>query len=269
MIREIRSRSIRVDMGETAGHMARQAGGTHDCRLRGCSYGGVEFLEAVPGDGSLERVVQEAMGDQRLAVIGRPDKGLAPGVGKGIAGLDPSVPVKHGPVVCHAFESAAHPRVYGMIGTLEGKNREVEAAIASAREPGLLGIDQAEIGRIEASLANSADRSSSSGKIGKAQSRRSAVGGPVLQPHPGLGYDPERSFRADHEAIGTRSRTRTRQSTALQNPGRRDHTQAFNEVVDVGVERGVVAAGAGRDPAAEGREGEGLWKMPEREPGRP
>ena len=45
---------------------------------------------------------------------------------------------------------------------------------------------------------------------------------------------------------------------ALQRAGRRHHARAFDEVVDVGVERGVVAARAGGDPAAQGRAAIGL-----------
>src|SRR5437870_7538604 len=58
-------------------------------------------------------------------------------------------------------------------------------------------------------------------------------------------------------------------------PARLDHArgrndaQRLHELVDVGVERRVVAAGAGRDPAAERRELERLREVAEREPVRP
>ena len=91
---------------------------------------------------------------------------------------------------------------------------------------------------------------------------------PVLKPHPGLGDDAERAFRADHQPVRAGTCAGARQAAALHDAGRRHRTQAFHELVDVGVERGVVAAGARRDPAAEGREAEGLREVPEREPRR-
>ena len=52
-------------------------------------------------------------------------------------------------------------------------------------------------------------------------------------------------------------------------PLRREHADRFHEVVDVGVVRGVVAARAGGDPAAERREAERLGEVAQREPVRP
>ena len=94
------------------------------------------------------------------------------------------------------------------------------------------------------------------------------MGGAVLQSHPGLGDDAERTFRADHQAVRARACAGARQAAAFQHARRRHRAQALHELVDVGVERGVVAAGAGGDPAAEGREAEGLREVPEREPRR-
>ena len=94
------------------------------------------------------------------------------------------------------------------------------------------------------------------------------MGGAVLQPHPGLGDDAERAFGADHQAIRARARAGARQAAALDNAGRRHRAQAFHELVDVGVERGVVTAGSRGDPAAEGGEAEGLREVPQRQPRR-
>ena len=73
----------------------------------------MEFLEAVPGDRGLEGVVQQAVGDQPLAVVGRTDEGLAPGIGQRVARLSRRLRVEVGTVVGHAFQRAAHPGVYG------------------------------------------------------------------------------------------------------------------------------------------------------------
>ena len=42
-----------------------------------------------------------------------------------------------------------------------------------------------------------------------------------------------------------------------------DGSEAFDEIVDMGIERGEVPAGPGRDPAAEGGEFEALRVVPD------
>jgi len=49
----------------------------------------------------------------------------------------------------------------------------------------------------------------------------------------------------------------------------RDRTDRFDEVVDVRMERGVVAAGTRREPSAERRELERLREVPQRQTVRP
>ena len=57
-----------------------------------------------------------------------------------------------------------------------------------------------------------------------------------------------------------------RQPAAPPIPSRGDRPHGLDQVVDVGVERREVTAGAGGDPAAQGRELERLWEMAKRQP---
>src|SRR5699024_9633032 len=55
----------------------------------------------------------------------------------------------------------------------------------------------------------------------------------------------------------------------LRDPGGGDDPERLGQVVDVGVAGGVVAAGPGGEPAADGGELEGLREMPQRVARRP
>ena len=63
-----------------------------------------------------------------------------------------------------------------------------------------------------------------------------------------------------------RARSRAGQAARFHGAGRRHRAHAFDEIVNVRVEGGEVAARAGGDPAAESRELEALRIVPDREP---
>ncbi len=65
--------------------------------------------------------------------------------------------------------------------------------------------------------------------------------------------------------VGARPGAGAGQAAALPPALRREHAHRLDEVVDVGVVRGVVAARAGGDPAAERREAEALREVAQRE----
>ena len=79
------------------------------------------------------------------------------------------------------------------------------------------------------------------------------------------GDDAEDALAADHHPVGRRPGTRAGQPARLPPALRRQHPHRLDEVVDVGVVGGVVAAGAGGDPAAERREPERLREVAQRE----
>ena len=80
----------------------------------------------------------------------------------------------------------------------------------------------------------------------------------LAQPHPGFGDDAEDALGADEHAVGAGPGAGAGQAARLQRADRRHHPRALDEIVDVGVERGVVAARAGGDPAAQRRAAIGL-----------
>ena len=88
---------------------------------------------------------------------------------------------------------------------------------------------------------------------------------PVLEPHPGLGDDAENAFGADEQPVGAGPGAGAGQAARLDDAARRHHAQAFDEIVDMGVERGEMAARARRDPAAQCRILEALREMPQRQ----
>ncbi len=87
----------------------------------------------------------------------------------------------------------------------------------------------------------------------------------VLHPHPRLGDDAERALGAEEQPVRGRPGAGSGQPPRLAHPDRGDDPQRFGQVVDVGVEGGEVPAGAGGQPAAEGREPEGLREVPQRQ----
>ena len=88
---------------------------------------------------------------------------------------------------------------------------------------------------------------------------------PVLEAHPGLGDHAEDALGAYEQAVRGGPGPRGRQPSRLDDTRRCQHAQRLHEVVDVGVERRVVAARARRDPAAEARELEALREVAQRE----
>ena len=92
-----------------------------------------------------------------------------------------------------------------------------------------------------------------------------AEGWPLLQTQPALCDDAERSLRTQHEAVRAWAGAAARQAARLEPALWREHSRRFDEVVDVGVVGGVVAAGARRHPAADGGPREALRKVAQRQ----
>ena len=116
---------------------------------------------------------------------------------------------------------------------------------------------------IEPGLGDRSDRAGGGEEIGEADGAAGAKARPVLQPHPRLGDHPENALRADEQAVGAGAGAGAGQAARLDDAARRDDAQAFDEIVDMGVEGGEMAARPGRDPAAQCRILEALRKMPQ------
>ena len=106
-------------------------------------------------------------------------------------------------------------------------------------------------------------------QLGKVTPGGGAERRPILDAHPRLGDDPERPFAAEHHAVRAWAGAAPRQPPRLPPPARSEHARRLNEVIDVGVIGGVVAAGARRDPAAERGAREALREVTQRVAMRP
>jgi hypothetical protein len=86
-----------------------------------------------------------------------------------------------------------------------------------------------------------------------------------LQSDPGSRNHAQDSFRADEHAVGTRPGTRSGKSARLQHANWCHDAQAFDEIVDVGMKTGEMAARSRRNPAAKRRKFKTLREVPQRE----
>ena len=138
-----------------------------------------------------------------------------------------------------------------MVVVLEGEDDDRLPAVAEAIEIGLAGVEQPHVGGVEGRLANRAHRLGGLVDIVEQHRSAAAMGRPVLQPHPGFGDDAEGALGADHQTVGAGAGAGAGQAAAFHRAGRGHHAQAFDEIVDMGIEGGEMAAGAGGDHAAE------------------
>ena len=268
-------RAVGIDVREAARHAAAP---THagDGVARRLHHLGMELLEAVPGDGRLEGLGDHGGAHQHVAQVGSVQEGVAPGAGGAFAGAFLAAARRAGPLrhpaaaVAAELERARHRGIGRVIGGLEAEHQQGGVAAAGAgvrrlQRDRAAGSSRGAGPTARARAPPAAARAKPSAP-GKRDARRGPEAGPLLEPHPGFDDDPERSLGADPEAIRARPRARAGQAARLDDPRRCHHAQRFHELVDVGVQRRVVPARAGGDPAAQARELEGLREVAQREP---
>src|SRR5690348_15964192 len=81
---EIGCGSVRIDVREAAGDLALLTRRVHNRTLGGRLDLVVKAFESLPGDGGLERIVDEARGRQEFARIGHSDERVAPDAGRAL-----------------------------------------------------------------------------------------------------------------------------------------------------------------------------------------
>ena len=159
-----------------------------------------------------------------------------------------------------------HPCVDRMVGGFEGEDEQALFVGVDAGGSRLVVVDDAQVGGVESGLRHGANGPRGGEEIREAEDGVAAEARPALQPHPRLGDHAERAFGPDDEAVRAGAGARAGQAARLHHAGRGDRAEAFDEIVDMGVERGEMAARARRDPAAQGRELEALRVVPDGEP---
>ena len=257
-------------MREAARHLPGAADAPQRLARRG-AHPLVERRKAIPRDRGLERLADHPHGRQRIAQIRRVEECLPPCPRGALAraGLRPlRLPGagRYGAAVLRRErQGARHPRVERMVGRLEGEQQHRGRAVARPRGGRLPGVEEPAVRGVEAGLRDGARRVGAARELGEGDRRGRAVRRPVLEPHPRLDDDAEDALRADEQPIRARAGARAGQPPRLDGARRRDHAQRLHEVVDVRVERRVMAAGAGRDPAAERRALERLREMTQRQ----
>ena len=161
------------------------------------------------------------------------------------------------------LERQVHPVLDRVVGRLEAEHQQRLARAAArrrsspppARRAGGSWRGEAPTGRSRAPRAAPATKSSNP------TPQETLKLGPVLEPHPGLGDHAEDPLGADQRPVRRGPGAGAGQAAALPGAARGDRPHRLDQVVDVGVEGREVAAGAGRDPAAEGRELERLREV--------
>src|SRR6516165_9548679 len=164
-----------------------------------------------------------------------------------------------------AFERAPHPDPERMVARLERQHHDRDTAISSTSVVGLGRIEDAAVRRIEAGLGDGTDRACGFKQARKAHRGASAEFRARLQAHPGARDHAQNALRADEEPVGTWPRPRSGQPSRLNHAARRNDPQAFDEIIDMGIETCEMAAGSRRDPAAKRRIFKALRKMPQAE----
>ena len=150
-----------------------------------------------------------------------------------------------------------------MIAGFKAEHHDGDAAVGGAGVEGLLRIEDAAVRRIEPRLRDGAHGARRGEEGLEANRRAGAEFRTRLQSHPGARDHAKRSFRTDQQPVGARSCARARQAARFQDAARRHHAQVFDEIVDVRIKAGEMAARPGRDPAAQRRILEALRKVPQ------
>jgi len=150
-----------------------------------------------------------------------------------------------------------------MVGRFESENQRRTPAIAHARKGDFACIEQATVRGLQPGPRKGAHAGRGRHHVVGCDRGRGSERGPALQPHPGLRDNAHRAFGADDQPVRRKAGTRARQLPRLDRAGRREHARALDEVVDVRRLRGVVAAGARRDPAAQRAELKALREVPQ------
>ena len=266
--REVGRRAVRVDVGEAAADPRRPGPSDAGASQTSATFArtasitlGVELLEAVPGDRASRRF-RRAPRRRRRCRAGRGRRGRRA--------------ARRRPADC----SASPPPEPPLAGPRPGSppcSRAISTAISIGSSTGWWADSKPRTSRLARAGPAPVVPASSASSRRQLDGLRPGLGDLAHRPRGGeevVELDPAGGLEASgrgrtrtqasaitpripSEPISTRSgrgaRARARQPPALPGPARGDRPHRLDQVVDVGVEGREVAAGPGRDPAAEGR----------------
>ncbi len=219
--------------------------------------------------GGLEGAADRADAGRDAAAAG--DESVAPGADGAFAAGRPALLVDGDFVlvdrragVAADGDGLAQRPLLRHVARLEGDDQERRLAVEAGAALRQLRVEDAQVRGPELGLDDVAGGFVAGLPGAEAKRRRGAELGAGLDAHPGLGDDAEDALAADDEAVGAGAGAAAGQPPRLPPALRRQHARRLDEVVDVGVVGGVVAAGARRDPAAECRHREALGEMAQR-----
>ena len=268
--REVGGRPVRVDVREPAGDVAGPAGLLHG---RGHAVVDVraEVVEAVPGDGRLEGVEDDAQADERVPEVRRLDERRPPPLLGGLlvalavavdrpAGTLAAVGLADGQRLPEVLPG--RPR---LAQRLEPQKEEVVVVGRELEQRGLVAVQQAAVRGGEARLRDLPRGVDRGVELREPHRRARAPRRAGLDRHPGLRDHAQRPLRAEDEVVVLRPGGRPGHFLCLDGPRGRDHPRALDEVVDVRVIGREVPARVGGDPPAQRRELVGLGVVPELE----
>src|SRR5712691_13523832 len=103
-------------------------------------------------------------------------------------------------------------------------------------------IEQPAVRRIQSGLTERTDGGHAGLEASKAHRSRSTIHRAILKPHPRFSDDAKDTLRANEHTVRAGARAGAGQTPRGDSAARRDDTERFDEVVNVGVQRGKMAA---------------------------
>ena len=150
-------------------------------------------------------------------------------------------------------------------GGLEAQHEHALLAVARAGELRLALVEDAAVRGPQARLRDLAQGVQRGEQVVEHDARRRALRRARAHAHPRLGDHAERALGAEQQPVGRRPGAGAGQPPRRVDAARRQRPDRLGEVVDVGLDGGEMAARAGRQPAAEGRELEALRVVAQRQ----
>ncbi len=181
---EVRSRTVWIDMGEPAVDAAGAADTPDGLRGDGADAL-VEGGKALPRDGCLECLGEDAHRDQQVADVGGAQEGPPPGP-DGIPARALASRRDGAAVLGADLKRPVHGLLDGMVRRLEAEHQQRMRSVTGHRQAGLAGIEQPAVRGVEAGLRDRPDARGARQEVGESghPPRRGGPDGAEPAPRP-------------------------------------------------------------------------------------